>query len=389
MKIKIIVGLGFGDEGKGNVVNAISDKDSLIVRFNGSNQSGHTVYHNGVKHIFSSFGSGTMKGAMTYLSEYLTVDPLSVQNEFDILIKMMGTDMSPSYIHQDTQLITPFDVMYNRKDKKNIKNGTCGIGFGSAVDRQEKGYNLRVRDIDSPRILDRKVEMIMDYYLDNRLLDKLEVGQIIAEVIDKWKEACINLTATFGVVDNIQGVPNLYKDVIFEGGQGIMLDRDFGFFPHVTRSNTTSKNAWELILDLKMASRIETTVNIETLYVTRAYQTRHGNGPITNDRLPFSIIVPNKDETNVEHEFQGKFRVSKLDFDSIRYAIECDSKFSEGSVRTLVVTCLDQMEIPDGNNIPVTVGFTAQNQDMPIQVMIKLLRLDRYIACADKELILK
>jgi adenylosuccinate synthase len=125
------------------------------------------------------------------------------------------------------------------------------------------------------------------------------------------------------------------KNVIFEGAQGILLDQDFGFFPNVTPSNTTSKNVIEIIG--------EDDDHLDIYYVTRSYQTRHGNGFMSNE-TPL-LLKNNEKETNRSHEFQGNFRIGKLDIDLLNYSLECDSYFSKHANRHLVITCIDQYPI--------------------------------------------
>ena len=135
---------------------------------------------------------------------------------------------------------------------------------------------------------------------------------------------------------------------IFEGAQGILLDMDFGFFPHVTRSNTTSKNALELIqkyLDSALKRN-----NLTIYYISRCYQTRHGAGPMSNEKLPI-LLQNNKNETNKLNDYQKEFRTAVLDLDLLIYAIKCDLNFTSGIKKKIFLTCLDQI-ITD--KIPVT-----------------------------------
>jgi adenylosuccinate synthase len=121
-----------------------------------------------------------------------------------------------------------------------------------------------------------------------------------------------------------------YGNIIYEGSQGILLDKNIGFFPHVTRSNTSSYN---LPID----------VRTEFYLVTRAYQTRHGNGPMTNENLPHNIKI-NEDETNVTNKYQGEFRRTLLDLDLLQYGMSRDKNISNTFNRSLVITCLDHIE---------------------------------------------
>jgi adenylosuccinate synthase len=139
-----------------------------------------------------------------------------------------------------------------------------------------------------------------------------------------------------------------------------MLDMDYGFFPHVTRSNTTSKNAIAIINQLRKKDEYQ----IETFYVTRAYQTRHGNGFMSNENLDNSFIQINPDETNKNDGAQGVFRRAMLDFNQLRYALDCDEYHNhQDSVKRLVVTCLDHtngevMITKDGRELQI--GLTPK-----------------------------
>lgn len=121
-----------------------------------------------------------------------------------------------------------------------------------------------------------------------------------------------------------------------------MLDQDMGFFPNVTRSNTTCKNALEII------NGLATDTYCEIWYVTRSYQTRHGNGFMTNEDKPITL-VNNENETNVQHQFQGTFRTSKLDPELLDFALTADA-FNHSTemllFKNLFITCNDQHEFP-------------------------------------------
>jgi len=342
MQISIILGLGFGDEGKGSFVNYLcsKSKDSLVVRFNGGHQVGHTVVVGDKRHVFSNFGSGTLQGVPTYWSEYCTVDPIGLLNEGTAL-RNMG--ISPNIIFNANAMVTtPFDTIKNINLDNGNNHGTVGVGFGTTIQRNEDHYRLFVRDLEYPAIRDAKLKLIQSHYgyisPDN---------SSTAKMIEKFKAACDDLAENYSIVNQL--IFDRFNNLIFEGGQGIMLDMDYGFFPHVTRSNTTSKNAIEIIKSLGIEPNYK---NITTYYITRAYQTRHGNGPMSNEHLDTSYIKVNPLETNVNTGYQGVFRKSVLDMDMLDYAIHCDNFHNPYSKKAIVITCLDQ--VPE--NIPVTIG---------------------------------
>jgi len=341
-QISIIVGLGYGDEGKGATVNSLIEnpKDVVVVRFNGGHQVGHTVVYNGIRHPFSNFVSGTLKGAPTYWSEYCTVNPMAVKKEGDVLRERGITPVV--FYNANAMVTTPYDIFENLNDSFNKSHGTVGVGFGKTIQRNEDHIHLYVRDLKYPKIRNEKLRLIESYYQYD---DKARKGlELINNVMNEFKAACDELVERFHIVDSFRHI-EAWDKLIFEGGQGIMLDMDYGFFPHVTRSNTTSKNAMEIIKANGLENRI-----ITTYYVTRAYQTRHGNGYMSNEDLDSSYIKINPDETNGDDGAQGVFRRAMLDFNQLKYAISCDKYHSLPDVkRKLVITCLDHV----GERIPI------------------------------------
>ena len=142
--IHIVLGAFFGDEGKGQIVHNLSDSNSIIVRFSGGSQSGHTVISGNKKHVFSNFGSGTFKGCPTYWSEYCFVNPLSAIVESKILLERFN--VTPKVIYNPLcQVITPMDISFQRKDKDNLKHGTVGTGYWPAIKRVMECCSLTVK----------------------------------------------------------------------------------------------------------------------------------------------------------------------------------------------------------------------------------------------------
>ena len=137
---KVIIGAGFGDCGKGLVTNFLvfDLKSTLVVRFSGGQQAGHTVVEKGIRHVFSNFGSGTLKGIPTYWSRFCTVDPIGIVNEMADLIKK-GVDPI-LFIDPSCPITTPYDVMHNQRTDND--NGTCGVGVGTTWQREQDHYYL-------------------------------------------------------------------------------------------------------------------------------------------------------------------------------------------------------------------------------------------------------
>jgi len=340
--IDIILGTLFGDEGKGSFVQYRCSTKSkpLVIRFNGGHQVGHTVVHNGVRHVFSNFGSGTLRGVPTYWSKFCTVSPTGVLKEGNYL-RGMGID-PVLYFDLNAMITTPFDILQNIRNDNANKHGSVGVGFGQTIQRNDDHYHLYVRDLLYPEIRDAKLKNIINkYYGMNFDPAKTNQHAKTRKIYENFLVACDDLVKRYQFMYDLKGL--YLHDFIFEGAQGIMLDMDYGFFPNVTRSNTTAKNALEIIKTLPFET------HIDTFYITRAYQTRHGNGHMTNEGLDTNYIIDNPNETNVMG-FQGEFRKSVLDLDMLKYAVGCDTYENPRSSRNMVVTCLDQVPA----RIPVT-----------------------------------
>lgn len=341
----IVLGALFGDEGKGMQVNDLCKNliMPMVIRFNGGHQAGHTVVLNdGTRHVFSNFGSGTFQKAPTYWSEYCTVSPVGIKKEGEELEKL---GYKPKlYLNSNAMITTPFDILQNRRLEEDNKHGSVGVGFGTTIQRNEDYFHLYVRDLLYPKIRDEKLRLIYkNYYKFNFDPKQPHQNQTTRELYNNFIMACDELVEKYKIVDSLYGLYD--HTMIFEGAQGIMLDKDYGFFPHVTRSSTTSKNAIEILKKLPFE------YTTYTYYMTRAYQNRHGNGYMTNEGLNIDYIKDNPNETNVTG-YQGEFRKTVLDLDMLKYAISCDNYHNQYGIKNLVITCLDQ--VPE--DIPVTIN---------------------------------
>lgn len=333
---KIVVGAAFGDEGKGRTVNYLAaqslskGRSTLVVRFNGGHQAGHAVSLSPTKkHIFSSYGSATNLEVPTYISWHCVFNPVAIINEYNTL-KNNGISYIPKLlISPNAKLTTMYDIEHNRRDISNLSNGTCGVGVGSTMRRNDCGISMSFSDLLDVKRRNKIFENIKKFYncVDNDILEEKH------KLYLKAYEDFLDIVDTVDLKHD--SVLDDYDEVIFEGAQGIMLDSNFGTYPHVTWSHTTSRNALNLV-----RSRIDMK-DIEIYYVTRTYQTRHGNGPMTNTQIP--ILSDCTDETNVTNEYQGSFRKAILDIDMLKYAIRCDKLYSQECVHNFVLTCIDQV----------------------------------------------
>lgn len=334
MKAEIVVGLGFGDEGKGittDLLASLAIGPSMVVRYCGGHQAGHNVVIGDMSHIHASFGSGTLRGLPSYFSEHCCIYPPNMRVEYDVLL---SKSVHPSiYFHPHTIVTTPYDVVYGRIMENRNKHGSCGIGVGNTMKRHHNTpYKLHVADLNSMPAFHSRMEAIARYYKEQSWeFNAKEINTYQSELNVELKffyDALRVITFRTQPYSFLRAFPNL----IFEGAQGILLDMDHGIsFPNVTYGNTTSKNAMEICKKIGVD-------NIDMYYVTRCYLTRHGNGWFPDDPIE---LVNTEGETNTENEWQGKFRTTYLNYSLLNYALDVDSGYASTKNKNLVITCCD------------------------------------------------
>ena len=215
-----------------------------------------------------------------------------------------------------------------------------GVGFGATIERNQGPFKLYAQDLFFPAVLERKLEGVRDHYRTKfkaRGLEScLEALELEIMRLDQFLRDVDSARGTIRLLSESRLFDMGFENYIFEGGQGILLDMDFGIFPNVTRSNTTSRNAFEILR--RNGPHAAPTV----YYLTRAYQTRHGNGWMSAESYPVSLIH-NLHETNRPGGHQGAFRTGILDTDMLRYALQCDANFAGNAEKQMVISCMDQL----------------------------------------------
>lgn len=325
---EIVLGSFFGDEGKGQTVHNLCKQHPkvIVIRFSGGHQVGHTVRHGKLEHTFSNYGSGTLLGIPTYWSQYCTVDPITTIEELKDLNKL---GVNPEIIyHPLCEVVTPFDVISQWNNEKNLKHGTVGTGFKSTLDRVAAGYHITVRDCANIMVLRTKmVSLIKNYYDFSSELPMYNIDEWCVKVYEYFKSVRVcDEECLLG-----------YKHRVFEGSQGILLDQRFGIMPYCTPSNTTCQNAMEVINRLNIKDELTNHV-----YVTRPYITRHGNGPIPSAKPVIEVNDPN----NKFNEFQKTLRAVEFDVELLQHSLLVDSTFIPNHHthrRVLVITHKDEI----------------------------------------------
>lgn len=334
MKAQIVVDLGFGDSGKGTTVDFLATKKSLVVKYCGGPQNAHNVINEGRHHCFSQFGSGTFKGAGTFISKYCYVDPIALFNEAAHL-EELGIEWDRLLaIDGECLIVTPYHAAINqaREYVRTNKHGSCGRGINETVRYAElfPSDALRVEDFMNEKVALLKIGLLKQYALDEvyslGILNNKEIWELVNTRLEEYYEQCKEIADYISLPSNTKWLMNR-EHLVFEGSQGVLLDQDFGFFPHVTRSYTTDRNARELLKEYDYKG------DIETIGVIRTYMTRHGYGPFVTEA---DLDLP--EEFNKKGTWQGDFRVGYLDLPAIKYAIRCCKQ-----IDYLSVTHMDRM----------------------------------------------
>jgi adenylosuccinate synthase len=356
IRSQIVVDLGFGDSGKGRVVDSLCESapNPLVVRYNGGPQAGHTVLRDGKRHTFSSFGSGTLQGVPSFFGPKTLIYPPNLVREYRKLQRLNGSKVQTRlYIDPRAQVITPADIALCRVRERIRNHGSCGIGVGTTMARIEQTpYRLPAAVLGMPELANAKMGAVYDNWSANQALALTEEREpkwwdMFQEEFVHHRRDWENGLQSFNALNDVFILPlpeviRIEKAhmLIFEGAQGVMLDRYFGSFPNVTYADTTSRNAWEILVELNLDTPADVT------YVHRCYTTRHGNGWMPSEwgQEEIDLYLENLEhEYNATNDWQGRFRRGEVDWDLVEAALRYDQAFHRSSsLSNLVVTCMDQ-----------------------------------------------
>lgn len=341
--IKVVIGANFGDEGKGLMTDYFchqatsQGENCIVVMSNGGAQRGHTVVDPlGTRHVFKHFGSGTFVKADTYCIDDFILNPMEFRQEYETLLQ---TGYLPKvYVHPNCRWSTPYDMIINQiveETRENKKHGSCGMGIWETVYRYQKKpcvfnlFEFAVLSFDSQV---NYLKSIRDAYMLERLK---EYG--IKSVPNTWKNIVYSNILIENFINDVKfmasqvkfanhTVLNQYQNVVFENGQGLLLDQNQTLYG----DNTTPSNTG-ILNPLKVINQTFSTANLEVCYVTRTYLTRHGAGRF-EEECDKSYINPHMiDETNQTNQFQGHLRYGELVTQDLLKRVQNDLSYLSGS----------------------------------------------------------
>ncbi len=280
MKADVLLGLQWGDEGKGKIVDVLTPEYNVIARFQGGPNAGHTLIFDGKKHVLHTIPSGIFReNTLNVVGNGVVIDPVIFKREIDALVER-GVDPTKSLvISRKAHLIMPTHGLLDaasEQAKGKAKIGSTLKGIGPTYMDKTGRNGLRVGDLESPHFKERyealktkHIRMLKQYQEYSYNLSKYE---------DAWLDAVENLK-NFKLIDSehvLNGALNAGQSILAEGAQGTMLDIDFGTYPYVTSSNTITAGACT-------GMGVPPNKIGEVFGIFKAYCTRVGSGPFPTE----------------------------------------------------------------------------------------------------------
>ncbi|MEJ2671701.1 MAG: adenylosuccinate synthase [Deltaproteobacteria bacterium] len=280
----VVVGTQWGDEGKGKIVDLLTEQAACVVRYQGGNNAGHTLVVGGEKFIFHLVPSGILHpGTACLIGNGVVLDPEVLLTEIDNL-QTRGIKVGPENlrISERTQVIMPYhkrlDVARERA-KGAAKIGTTGRGIGPCYEDKVARRGIRVAELLDPEVLRARLAEVLpekNFYLEKFLADQpLAEDEILAPYLEMGKRLA-PLVANVSVL--LAEAVRQHRNILFEGAQGTHLDIDHGTYPYVTSSNPVAGGACT-------GSGVGPNQLHQVLGIVKAYTTRVGGGPFPTECL--------------------------------------------------------------------------------------------------------
>ena len=366
MRTIAVIGKNFGDEGKGFACSRLASslKNALIIKHNGGGQAGHTVEDSEGKwrFIHHQIGAGAEYHVPTLFADSFMPDLFQLGKEVKEFTELFG--FQPIlYSEKNARVTIIDDVLLNMGAEvargKN-RHGSCGMGIEECVQRNAAGYGITVEELATwtkQDLVDRLKQIRREYterrakvlgiYSSNPYYEMLHNETVLENFVVEVKDNVKLLT----LVDADRKWLEEFKNLIFETGQGLLLDQDYeAYAPHLTSSKTGIHNP-TIFLE-KRGLSLE-----EAIYVTRPYITRHGNGPLPCEVKRSELPGVGEDLTNQPNEWQGTLRYAKhegleaffapvlRDRDSVNYVERIEQiKTKESPELSILVTQLSETE---------------------------------------------
>ncbi len=361
MKVDVLLGLQWGDEGKGKVVDYLAPQYNVVARFQGGPNAGHTLEFDGHKHVLHQIPSGIFRNQIkNIIGNGVVLDPVIFKKEIEGLDSFNIDFTQNLYLSKKTQLILPshklLDAAYE-KSKGKDKIGSTLKGIGPSYQDKIARNGLRVGDILAPGFEDRYRNLVNKH---ERILQHYEFDYDLKEAEAPFFEA-IEFLRKFNLINSeylINKSIESEETILAEGAQGSLLDIDFGSYPYVTSSNTMTAGA---CTGLGVAPR---SIG-EVFGIFKAYCTRVGGGPFPTELF---------DETGKAiqdegHEYGATTgrprRCGWLDLPALKYAIMINGVTQLFMMKADVLSILDEIKVCTKYKL----ADGTETEEMPFQLM--------------------
>ena len=343
MPVDIILGLQWGDEGKGKIVDVLSKQYKIIARFQGGPNAGHTLEFDGIKHVLHTIPSGIFHDSVINLiGNGVVIDPVILEKEIKSLYKYNINFSKSLFISRKAHLILPTHRILDaasEASKGNKKIGSTLKGIGPTYMDKTGRNGIRVGDVEKPNWIN-KYNQLKEKHL--KLLDFYDV-KVKFNLKDFEKEffQAIDLIKEMNVIDSevfLHNEINSKVNILAEGAQGSLLDIDFGSYPYVTSSNTTAAGACTgLGIPPNQLNNI--------IGIFKAYSTRVGSGPFPTE-LSNSI---GEKIAKIGNEFGSTTGRSRrcgwLDLVSLKYAVRINGITKLVMMKSDVLSGIENLKI--------------------------------------------
>jgi adenylosuccinate synthase len=340
-KVDVLLGLQWGDEGKGKIVDVLTPQYDVIARFQGGPNAGHTLEFNKIKHVLHTIPSGIFHSEkLNLVGNGVVIDPIIFKREIDALAKM-GVDVNKNLVvSRKAHLILPTHCVLDgasEADKGKKKIGSTLKGIGPTYMDKTGRNGLRVGDIESSDFQNRYNSLKAKH---ERLLEPYDFEYDITEKEKAWFEG-IAMIKGLTLIDSEHELNQALKSgkkILAEGAQGSLLDIDFGSYPFVTSSNTIAAGA---CTGLGVApNRIG-----EVIGIFKAYCTRVGSGP-----FPTELFDETGERLRKEgHEFGATTgrprRCGWIDLPALKYAIMINGVTMLNMTKADVLSIFDEIKV--------------------------------------------
>jgi len=349
----VVIGTQWGDEGKGRIVDILSEKVDVVARYQGGNNAGHTIIVDGKTTVLHHIPSGILRqDKISIIGNGVVIDPKFLLEEIDGLRKS-GYPVSPENfkISDRTHVIMPYHKLMDKARESQMGNnkiGTTGRGIGPVYEDKVARRGIRVSDLLYPDYFADRLKSIINQkniYLKNVLgIEPLDFEQVFDDYIEYGKKLNPFITDTSLLLYDLV---KQNKAILFEGAQGVMLDVDFGTYPYVTSSNS---GAGGVCSGTGISPKIIDTI----VGISKAYTTRVGEGPFPSEIKDEFGEVLRKLGNEYGATTGRPRRCGWFDTVSVSYSIKING------ISSLMLTKLDVLS--DLQTIKICTGYKYKDQ---------------------------